>query len=289
MFRISILSIAMLAFGIEHATAQYFPSAGSYRRAEQKAMEQYNRALETGKGLRLIHSADLTLGITLPHQGTLKTEDGTLSTHPTRPDSVIKQSFTFKTKAAITASALTQFDFININRNNAFAIVWGFNANIHLDVPITDEMKIIDASYLAKLKNTRTMVAVPIGISFKTGGFASHDKADRVSFAIGATLAPTFNVLTITSSTEGLYYSRTKLYVQPYYFAELGIFGGMKWKIRAGVYPMGYQSFNKYFQPGSGNMGANEYRRIEYKSNGPLIQLTIGTMRGSHNWENSRW
>ncbi|GEM_PF-3041190 len=289
MLRICIFSIAMLVAGAQHATAQYFPSAASQRRAEQKAREHYNRALETGKGLRLLHSADLTLGITLPHQGTLKTEDGTLSTHPTMPDSVLRQSFTFKTKAAITASALTQFDFIKINRNNAFAVVWGFNANIHLDVPVTEEMKLIDASFLAKLKYTRTMVAVPIGLSFKTGGFASHDKADRVSFAIGATLAPTFNDLMITNSAEGHYYSKTNVYVQPYYFAELGIFGGMKWKIRAGIYPMGYQRFQKDFEPGTSKLGANEYRHIEYQSKGPLVQLTIGTMRGSNNWENSRW
>lgn len=288
MLRISILSIFMLTCGIEYATAQYFPSAASQRRAEQKARERYNRALETGKGLRMMHSADVTFGITLPHQGTFKIEDGTLSTHPTMADSVIKQEFTFKTKVAITGSALTQFDFIKINRNNAFAFVWGGNAHINMDAPISEDMKVLNGSYLAKLKHSRFMLAIPLGFSFKTGGFASHDKADRLSFALGATLAPTFHNMTMTRNGSQ-YYSRTNIYVQPYYFAELGIFGGMKWKIRAGVYPMGYQAINKYVTGGFQDVGANEYRHIEYKSKEPLVQLTIGLMNGSNDWQNSRW
>lgn len=288
MFRISILSIAMLAFGIKHATAQYFPSAASQRRAAERSRAHYNRALETGKGLRMLHSADVTFGITLPHQGNLKIEDGTLSTHPTMPDSVIKQEFAFKTKVALTGSALTQFDFIKINRNNAFAFVWGGNAHVNMDAPIGENVKVLDGSYLAKLKHSRLMIAIPLGLSFKTGGFASHDKADRVSFAMGATLAPTFHSLTITRNGSR-YYGRTNIYVQPYYFAELGIFGGMKWKIRAGVYPMGYQAIDKYIEGGLENVNFNAYRRIEYKSKGPLVQLTIGLMNGSNDWQNSRW
>jgi len=288
MLRISIFSIAMLAIGAQQATAQYFPSAASQRRAAERSREHYNRALETGKGLRMLHSADVTFGITLPHQGIFKIEDGTLATHPTMPDSVIKQEFTFKTKVALSASALTQFDFIKINRNNAFAFVWGGNAHINMDAPISEDMKVLNGSYLAKFKHSRLMIAIPLGFSFKTGGFASHDKADRVSFAMGATLVPTFHNVTLTRNGSQ-YYEQTNIYVQPYYFAELGIFGGMKWKIRAGIYPRGYEAINKDINGGFQDVNSNEYRHIEYKSKGPLVQLTLGLMNGSNDWQNSRW
>lgn len=89
--------------------------------------------------------------------------------------------------------------------------------------------------------------SVPIGVAFKYGVDASLVKKDRFSGSLGIAAAPSF-VLT----SFGEYFTDAKFTVTPFVFAEIGVFGGINWKLRATYIPFGITGFKR--SPGDRGM-----------------------------------
>lgn len=206
-----LLATTLLTVFSFTAQAQFSTSASDLLfQSMRESQKEYDRALETGKGLRWLQSSDLTFGICLPVPGVYHITTS-YDDQVSKSIQTTSQEFKFISKPALVVSALGQYNIIDFNATNALALVIGSEARVNFASPITDQLEIINASYIGKLDYIRWRYAMPIGFSFKTGGLASHDKADNSSFAIGATIAPTFYNLTLLRDRNE-FYSRTRLY-----------------------------------------------------------------------------
>lgn len=123
-------------------------------------------------------------------------------------------------------------------------------------------------------------MALPIGISYKTGPEATLDRSSKISLSLGTGVYPSLN-LTAFESNAGV-----KLKLQPYLKAELGIFAGINWKVRA-LYSFGkidYIGFNN-------NLKGDTYA---YESSASLISkscfsISVMVMPFSFGYSKSQW
>lgn len=121
---------------------------------------------------------------------------------------------------------------------------------------------------------------LPIGVDFKTGGEATLDRSSKLSMTLGTGIYPSLN-LTVFETNAG---AKTK--IQPYLKAEVGVFAGINWKVRA-LYSFGKLEYIDYSDVESGSSYA-------YESSASLVSkstltLSLLVMPGSFKWGKNEW
>ena len=121
---------------------------------------------------------------------------------------------------------------------------------------------------------------LPVGVDFKTGGEAILDRGSRLSLTMGTGIYPSMNV-TAFESNAGI-----KMKIQPYLKAEVGMFAGINWKVRA-LYAFGKLDYINFSTTSSGVGYA-------YESTASLVSMSTFTlslmvMPGSFKWGRNEW
>lgn len=121
---------------------------------------------------------------------------------------------------------------------------------------------------------------LPVGIDYKYGGEATLNRSNRMSLTLGTGFYPSMN-LTVFETNAG-----AKFKLQPYLKAEVGIFAGINFKVRA-LYSFGKLDYISYSETDNGDT-------YSYESSASLISkscltLSIMVMPGSFKWGKEAW
>lgn len=131
-------------------------------------------------------------------------------------------------------------------------------------------------------KFTQQIIGMPIGVAYKFGGEASYVKTDRFSVSAGIAAAPAY----VTSDYADAYNS-SNFRIIPMAFAEVGVFGGMQFKLRGSCYPLGMAGVK--IRPGDAGMGAFPTETNIHIFSQPIFQVGIAIMPFSYKWNEYHW
>lgn len=115
---------------------------------------------------------------------------------------------------------------------------------------------------------------VPVGLQLISGGEAICDRSKKMSFTVGAGFFPMLNMGVIDN------FGGVALKVPPYIKAEIGIFAGINWKLRATYL---FKSPNSFRGIGE-NILTGQTDEIRFNPNDQLI-LGIAVQPFSWTWE----
>ena len=119
-----------------------------------------------------------------------------------------------------------------------------------------------------------SIMSLPIGVDFRTGGEATLSKENRTSFALGAGIAPSY----VTAETKDGGHIR----VIPFVKAEAGFFLGMEFKLRAMAF-LGEANYIDNKLDGTADVVGVTSR----KSEGPVgVSVSLAVMPFSVKWAN---
>ncbi len=121
---------------------------------------------------------------------------------------------------------------------------------------------------------------LPMGVDFKTGGEATLDRSNRMSLTLGTGVYPSMN-LTVFETNAG-----AKFKIQPYLKADVGIFAGINWKVRA-LYSFGKLDYIGYKESDEGSSYSSEYSTSLVSKS--CLTLSLIVMPGSFKWGRSQW
>lgn len=131
-------------------------------------------------------------------------------------------------------------------------------------------------SYEASFEEAK--FSLPFGVAFKYGVDASLVKKDRFSGMLGIAAAPSY-----VMTKFGDYFSDSRFTVTPFVFAELGVFGGMNWKIRATCMPFGIAGFKR--SPGDAGMDAFPNKTSINAKSDAIFQVGLSIQPFSFLWD----
>jgi hypothetical protein len=192
-----------------------------------------------------------------------------------------------KTKGGFGVTLGTHFPIVHMSETSCLAISLDFLYN--LLVWDADMVKIegydastgeysYNSSYIPSAATVH--MGLPIGIDYKTGGEASLDRSNRMSFTFGTGFYPSLNA-TIFENNAG-----AKMKIQPYLKAELGVFGGVNWKLRA-LYSFGRLEYIDYSSSLSGT--GYEYSESASLISKSSLSLSLMVQPFSFGWSKSQW
>lgn len=239
----------------------------------------------SGKSRWYYHSLQIGVNAVMPTKSDFTLTFNYPETHPTAAASSRVYQASTRSNTLFMGHAAIAVNLMTFNQTSGIALTVGFEG-------FAQASELIDEFYPNNMTKTnlnflQMNFGLPIGLAFKTGGEFSHDKADRLSFTGGFGMAPTFSVFSLSS--YGSLYERANMNLLPFVFAEVGIFGGVKWKLRASVHPAGfYRSFDKTIVNNDVSLYGSS-TRIQYANSGAGVQLGIAVMPFSFGWYDGRW
>lgn len=245
--------------------------------AQLRTIRQYMNARENGGNLGVFQRYQV--GYSLPMASATWMHDLSCQT----PDGLIKDTSIVKNMGAAKgwgATSGTHFPIAVMGEKSILAIP--VDAIVNLYVWNTGDIAINGGTYNYDVATMQ--IGVPVGIDYKTGGDAMLDKSNRISFTAGIGMHPN-----MYATAFGPWNGQAKFRVQPYLKAELGVFAGICFKVRA-LYTMSDVDLIKANEEQlyGGWSAADESETIRVRSK-PNLTLSLLVMPFSWDWKQSQW
>lgn len=260
---------ALSVFGISNSSMAQFNTY--YSKSKTKGFKEKKKS-KFFHGLHIGYNYAFNTNITAEHQFRGLGIDG-------YPVPVKEDTRVIEGKPSISLSLGSYARLVSLGHRSVVALTYGLDYfGIKGDLGTISPMP--GFSYNESF--TQNIIGVPIGVAYKFGGEASYVKTDRFSVSAGIAAAPSYVV-----SEYGNAFKSVDFRIIPMVFAEVGVFGGMQFKLRGSCYPLGIANVKR--RPGDPITGAFPTETNIHVYSEPIFQIGLAIMPFASRWDDYHW